>query len=796
MTRAVRWSLAALALVAVVTAAALAGGFAYLRGSLPRTTGEIALPALDRPVEVARDRHGIPTIRARSLADAYTALGFLHAQDRLWQMDFMRRTAAGRLSQVVGEGTLGIDRFMRVLGFARLAQAQVDHLSAGTREALDAYAAGVNAFLADDPVLPLEFQVLGYAPEPWTPADSLSWFRLMALQLSGNWRQEIVRARLERRLDADQVAFLYPDAAADAPATISTARTALRDVPLDELAALLPEALRPKSASNAWIVTGERAAGGKPLLANDPHLGLQAPGYWYLARIETPGRTLVGATAPGLPFHVLGRNRHLAWGLTTTHSDTQDLFIEKPAAGDAGAYRTPDGPRPFATRTETIAVDGRETPVELRVRRTRHGPVVSDSIDAAKGVAPDGHMLALAWPALRADDRTPDALRAVNRARDVPEALEAMARAQSPQQNVHLADDRGNIAVTAPARVPIRAKGDGTRPVPGWSGAYDWSGFVPVSELPRAINPPDGRLINANNRIVGDDYPHLLAAAWPPPWRAARIAALLDDAPPPLDAEAMAAMQLDARSPAADILLATLLRHAPASRRGEEAAAVLRAWNGDMDRTQAAPLIFVAWMDFLNRALFADELGPKLFREFARPDPRLVRRAVEEDTAWCDDVTTPDLREGCTAQVRLALEDALAALTRRFGDPLRAAWGDAHHTALPHPMLSRLPVVSGLFGREVATDGGDETVNRGAARYSGSERGRYAHVHGPGLRAVHDLSQPPRSSLFMIADGQSGNPLSPHYASLAERWRDGRFLKLVGDAQDAARVLRLTPAVR
>ncbi|RDD60637.1 penicillin acylase family protein [Ferruginivarius sediminum] len=796
MKRAFRWLLGAVVAIVMLAAVGLAGGYGYLHGSLPKTDGEIRLRALEQPVEVVRDGNGIPTIKAGSLYDAYTALGFLHAQDRLWQMDFMRRTAAGRLSEVVGEGTLGIDRFMRVMGFGRLAEEQLQHIAPGTRGALEAYSAGVNAFIDSDPTLPLEFQILGYEPEPWTAADSLSWVRLMAMQLSGNWRQEIVRARMEEKLDTRQLAFLFPDYPADAPTTVEEGRAALHSLPLGELASLLPYELQPKSASNAWIVSGQRTVGGKPILANDPHLGLQAPGYWYLARVETPEQTLVGATAPGLPFHILGRNEHLSWGLTTTHSDTQDLFIEKLAEGAPDSYITPDGPRPFDTRTEQIAVEGRETPVELTVRATRHGPVVSDSIPAAGGLASSNHVLALAWPALRADDRTPDAIAEINRAENVHEALRTMAKVHSPQQNVHLADDQGNIAVTAPARVPVRAKGDGSRPVPGWSGEYDWTGFLPFEALPRAINPPDGRIVNANNKVVPDTYPHLIAANWPPPWRAERIEAMLDEAPAPLDVDAMTAMQLDARSPMAEILLPTLLRHEVTSRRATQAMKVLRGWDGHMDRNEAAPLIFVAWMDFLNRALFADELGGALFGEFASPDPRVIRRAVEEDTQWCDDVSTRDIREGCAAQVELALEDALDSLEKRFGDLGQVTWGGAHNTRLPHPMLSRIPGLNGLFGAEIATDGGQETVNRGGSRFNGSRSGRYRHVHGAGLRAVHDMAEDPGSSLFMIADGQSGNPLSPHYANLAEDWRDGRYVKLVGDVQDSSHLLRLTPASR
>jgi penicillin amidase len=789
MNRFVKWALLALPVIFAAAALAVVAGYLYVRQSLPQTEGTLALPALAAPVTVVRDAHGIPTVRAESLADAHRALGFLHAQDRLWQMDFMRRTAEGRLSEVVGEGTVGVDRFMRTLGFGQLAQAQLGHQSAQTQAALEHYAQGVNAFIDRDPVWPLEFQILGYTPERWDPADSLAWVRIMALQLSGNFRDELARAAVKEQVTEAQYRFLYPDDAGDGVATI--ARTGAWPALAEDFAGLLPYALEPKSASNAWVTAARGGTG--PMLANDPHLGLQAPGYWYLARVETPAHTLVGATAPGLPFHIVGRNRQLAWGLTTTHSDTQDLFLEKLDPNDPRRYATPDGWARFETRTERIRIADAEQPLEFEVRSTRHGPIISDTVGAAERLASEERAVSLAWPGLRAQDRTPDAFLRVNTAGGVAEALAALEGVEAPQQNVFVADVNGNIAVAAPARVPIRKRGDGTLPRPGWTGDWDWTGFVPRDRLPRSVNPESGRLINGNNRIVGDDYPYLLAAHWPPPWRAERIAQRLDRAPTPAGEAAMWEILLDTHSPKAAQLLPRLLKAAPASRTSEEAWRQLDDWDGHMDVDEAAPLIFTAWIDMLNRALFADELGAR-FRDFARPDPERIARALDGEGDWCDDTTTEEIRESCEDQIRVALEDALASLDRRFGgEPADWRWGDAHVARFPHPMFSRLPLLGTLFSPEVGTPGGDETINRGGASYAGGERKRYTHVHGPGLRAVHDLSQPPASSRFMIADGQSGNPLSAHFGGLADTWRDGGFLKLVGDTQDAAATLRLVP---
>jgi penicillin amidase len=367
-----------------------------------------------------------------------------------------------------------------------------------------------------------------------------------------------------------------------------------------------------------------------------------------------------------------------------------------------------------------------------------------------------------------------------------------MRAADAPQQNLFLADSAGNVGLIAAARVPIRKAGDGTLPRPGWTGEYDWTGTIPFDELPRAQNPERGRLVNANNRLVGDDYPHLIAAHWPPPWRAARIERLLDRAEGSADIQAMERILLDTHSPKAAMLLDELLSHAPENTRQEAAHQLLRGWDRHMNPDEAAPLVFTAWIDNLNRALFQDELGAQ-YRRFSQPDPRLILGALEDETAWCDDTATPETTEGCAEQVTTALDTAIDQLNERFGDAEDWRWGDAHVARFPHPMFSRIPVLNGLFTPRVGSPGGDETVNRGGADYDAPVEQRYTHVHGATLRMVHDLGQPPSSSTFMLSDGQSGNPLSPHFGGLAEAWGDGEFLKLVGGEQEDAEVLRLTP---
>ncbi|MGF1610442.1 MAG: penicillin acylase family protein [Kiloniellales bacterium] len=764
-------------------------GYYWLRGSVAPLEGEARIAALSAAVEVLRDDDGVATIRAESESDALIALGYVHAQDRLWQMDFTRRIGAGRLSEVVGEATIRTDQLMRTLGLYRVAEANLEHLTPQTRAALDAYAAGVNAFIeGHEGPWPPEFYLLRYRPEPWRPADSLVWGRLMALQLSGNWSDEVRRLRLAGRLTPEQIAFLWPSYPGDAPVAIA-GLAARYDGPAPlRLGELLPWDWAPKDASNAWVLAGSKTASGKPILANDPHLGLTAPGLWYLVRIETPELTLAGASAPGVPFVLVGHNGDVAWGQTTTHGDTQDLFIEQIAPDTADSYVTPEGPRRFTTRRETILVRGEE-PVELTVRETHHGPVISDVYAGAEALVDGHHVLALAWPALRPDDRTGDALFHLVRARDWSEFEAALETWHSPLSTMVFADRAGTIALIAAGRVPLRKSGDGRAPVPGWTSQHDWEGFVPYAGLPRLVDPPLGRIVTANNRLVPDDYPYLISADWSYPQRARRIEELLDAGPRPAVEDHMA-MQQDILSNGARRLLPIMLRVLPDSEATQEARALLEAWDFRMDRTRPEPLLFAAWVYEAKRLLIGDELGDS-FADFQRYDPVLLERVLSDGQAWCDDVTTPT-PEDCPTQIGAALESALAQLKGTFGSSMADwRWGEAHRARFPHQLLSRVPLLGALFDFGVQADGGSDTVNRGGMRFAGAPDERFEDVHGPGFRAVFDLADLDNSR-FMVATGQSGNPLSPLYGNLAEAWRDGRYKRLGHDDAGSWR-LRLAP---
>ncbi|HUK59320.1 MAG TPA: penicillin acylase family protein [Stellaceae bacterium] len=766
-----------LALLVLFIVVAGAAGL-WVHSSLPVTDGTLTFDGLGAPVRVSRDAHGIPTIRAQSEHDADFALGFLHAQDRLFQMDMMRRYGAGRLSEVFGSRTLASDRTMRTFGLYRAAEAQFAVLSPEVQQVLTAYAAGINAFLATRKgAFPPEYLLVGANPEPWRPADSLVWGKLMDLQLTGNLRGEITRALLLQRLSPDELSVLYPSYPKDAPVALENERAMLERLPLQRLYAALPPDLGPQRASNEWVVDGAHSQSGKPLLANDPHLDFSAPGVWYLVRIVLPGETLTGVTAPGTPFLLVGHNDRIAWGFTTTGGDVEDLFVEKPDPADPTRYLTQGGTQPFELRKETIAVKD-AAPVTLTVRATRHGPVVSD----LGGYSVGDDVLALEATWLAPDDRTPDAIYGLAHARDWDGFRHALQSWTAPQQNIVYADVDGNIGFMAPGRIPIRAAGDGWLPAPGWDDTHDWTGTVPFDALPTAFNPRAGRIFTANNKIVPDDYPYLLTRDWELPYRAERIAALLD-ATPSQSPDSSAAIQADLLSLPAQILLPLMLQAVPASDEARAAMDRLNRWDRRMDRNKAEPLIFTAWLRELGRALMAPKLGHQAADTW-RLRPDVVQNILTEHRDWCGQAGN------CGTALSQSLERALGLLRARYGSDMGAwRWGAAHEAAFASPVWAQVPLLARLFDASLPADGDDDTVNAGGM-YLADDAAPFLDRHGPSLRMIVDMAAP-QDARFMIAPGESGNPLSPHWGDLARPWRNVRSLSFGDD--ESGGVLVFTP---
>lgn len=782
--------------LAAIVVLGMGAGILRLRTSLPDDDAVRTVDGLTEAVEVLRDANGVPHIFAAGEADAAFALGFVHAEDRLWQMEAMRRLGSGRLAEILGERPLASDRLMRTLGLHRLAEAQAAAASPQLRRTLDAYAAGVNAWLdGRRGALPPEFQLLGVEPERWRPADSLVWGKLMAWVLGTNRHDELRYARLAARLAPHRLAELWPPPAVADVVTVTTGAGLVEGLAVDALEAADDAAGgRGRGASNAWAVAGHRSGTGKPLLANDPHLPFRMPGSWYLARLVTPQRETAGATAPGVPLVVLGHNGGVAWGFTTTGADTEDLFVEEVDPADPGRYRTPDGWARFAVRDEVVRRrDGGEE--VLTVRSGRHGPVISDAVPvpAAAVGGTGGRVLALAAPYLDTDDRTPEAFVGVSGAADCRALVAALADFHAPAQNVFCADTAGSIAMAAAGRVPVRRSAAAPAPVAGWTGAHDWIGVIPADRMPRAIDPPEGVLVNANNRLVGDDFGWYLGRGWDHGYRARRILDVLAEAKPHT-ADAALRLQQDTLSLMVRYLLPPMLERVTQRPALEPALELLAGWDGRMDRRRPEPLLFLAWLGAFHRTLFADELGDD-FARLQGPNPELIARVLAGAVGGCDGPSAP----ACGEMLASALAAAIADLAPRHGDdPRRWAWGDAHRARFRHGLFGSLPVVGPWFDPEIATDGCDFTVNRGSMDWGHPET-PFAHVHGAGFRAVYDLADLARSR-FMVAPGQSGNPLSPNYADLLRPWRDGAALTLGGDrdtvARSASTRLVLLPAGR
>ncbi|UPY35230.1 penicillin acylase family protein [Sediminicoccus sp. KRV36] len=751
------WGRLLLGLLVLLLAIPL-GAFGLLWWTLPSDATELRIEGLTAPVRITLDEAGMPRIQAANERDAATAMGYLHARDRLFQMEMMRRGAEGRLSEVAGSASLRLDRFSRTLGLRQRAEADFAALDAETRGLLEAYALGVNALIRERGRFAApEFLLLGQ-PEPWQPQHSLLWAKVMGLWLSGNWRTELERARLAAVLPPERLWDLWP-------ADRTAGRPDVAALPgLERILAAIPvfgtDAPLPASASNAWAVAGSRSASGAPLLASDPHLGYGAPVLWYLARVElADGRMLAGATAPGTPLMIIGRNADLAWGFTTTHSDTQDVFIET-----ADAVRR--------TRTEIIGVRGAE-PVILVVRETANGPVISDLEEAPRS---DVRLLSVRMANLEPNDTTARGILALNRARNIADARAAAALIASPPQNLMVADRAGGIAMYLTGRTPVRAAGDGSLPTPG---DQPWTGFVPFDELPHVENPETGLLVNANNRVSPEGHPVHLSREWYADWRFRRIHERLAAQEVNGPAE-FAAIQMDAVSLLARETLPFLNSLPRGTGALGQAQALLAEWDGEMAAGLPQPLI---WNAFARRMPLLALRQARVADAPARAEFLRFLLTSAEAGWWCGG--------DCRAMAALALAEAVAELATQFGpDPVAWRWGQAHQARFEHPLLRFIPGMNRVIGLSAAVSGDGETVQRQGLRGGGAEP--YQAMHGAGLRFVADLGGP-ETSFAIIGTGQSGHPLSRHWGDLLEAWRSGGMRQLGREAAQVSATIRLAP---
>lgn len=794
----------------LVALSLLAGVIVYyfLSRSLPDYNESFELTGISSPIEIVRNNDNVPHIFGRSDADVYFALGFAHAQDRLWQMMMLRRTAQGRLSEAFGQRTVKIDELMRRYDLYGLAQSSVAAQDAETMVALDSYARGVNAWIEE---VNREARGRG-APEffffsseiaAWQPADSIAILKLMALQLSGQLENEVVRARVSLVLPASRLADILPDDPSQgvmalpqysalvpgvAPSS-EPLRMAVQDVlspfPTRELA----------GASNAWAAAPMRSAAGGTLLANDPHLGFTAPTVWYLARLELQAGGVIGGTIPGIPAVLVGRSAALGWGLTSSYADDQDLYIEEVNPDNPEQYRTPEGWKEFVTRRSIITVKD-AAPVTITLRWTDNGPVLPGSHYDIGSITPPGHVAALAWTALTGADTSMTAVVRMMGARSVAEAIEAGRLVVAPAQNVMLADQRG-VAMQLMGALPNRDpahQSKGRMPVPGWIAANRWQGTLPYEDNPREVNPASGLIGNTNNKTVERPFPLHVSYDWGDTQRIQRWLTLMK-AREVHTRESFIEAQLDTVSFTARSLLpligADLWFTGEAAPEGtperlrQRALEILAAWNGEMSEHLPEPLIYQAWARALQDRLIRDELGP-LADSFTHIEPLLIERVyrnVDGASIWCD-VVQSAVVESCTDLARMALDDALLSLSESYGpNPESWRWGDAHQATHDHPVLGNLPVLRYFVNMRQSTSGDDHSLLRGKTKGDGPNP--FLNVHGAGFRGVYDFADPD-SSVFITSTGQSGHPLSRFYDDLGELWRRGEYVPMSLD-RDLAR---------
>jgi len=818
MLTAFRWLIRIVSgLIALGVIAALMAYYILSR-SLVDYDEDYAVPGITAPVEIVRNNDNVPHIFGRTDEDVYFALGFAHAQDRLWQMTMLRRTAQGRLSELFGPATVKVDELMRRYDLYGLSLQSVEVQDEATTRALKAYAAGVNAWIGEvnkgarGRGAP-EFFLFEPEISAWAPADSIAILKLMALQLSSALQTEVLRARVSLLLPNDRLADILPDDPGQGVTALPEYASLVPGVaPLIAPVRFAGGPFSPVAepglagASNSWAAMPERSAAGGSLLANDPHLGLTAPTIWYLARLELASGGVIGGTIPGVPVVLVGRSEQLGWGLTTAYVDDQDVVIEALNPENPEEYQTPDGWARFESRQSIIEVKDAE-PVTLTLRWSRNGPILPGGHYELGSITPAGHVAAISWTALSGEDRSISGAMALMRAGSIPDALEAGRQVVAPAQNLMLADGTGialQVVGSLPARDPEHPS-QGRMPALGSDARVGFKRALPYEDNPRVVNPTSGLLGNTNNKTVDRPFPNHVSFDWGDTQRIQRWLTLMK-AREVHTRESFIEAQLDTVNPTARSLLpligADLWFTGEAAPEGtperlrQRALILLAEWNGEMNEHLPEPLIAEAWLRALMKRLIQDELG-EMSESFTHISPVFIERVyrnVAGASAWCDVIQSAAV-ESCTDISRIALDEALLGLTERYGENLESwRWGDAHQATHDHPVLGEVPFIKYFVNIRQSTSGGDDTLMRGVTRGEGPEP--YQNVHSAGYRGVYDFADPD-SSVFISATGQSGHPLSRHYDDLGELWRRGEYIPMSLDPElaraAAAGVMVLTP---
>lgn len=739
---------------------------------LPQTDGTVEISGLSGEVKVVRDKAGVPHISASNVADLFMAQGYVTAQDRMWQLEFNRRVGAGRLSEVLGEAAIEQDRFLRTIGLRRAAESELAGLSGEEKLILESYARGINAFMETHrDNLPIEFSLLGFKPEPWTVLDTLSWGKVMAFDLGDNYGREITRAALVEKVGAAEAARLMPTGSAPTtplivPPNVSykgiEGGLALASIQAD-LHALVGQDLDGRGSNN-WVVAGAKTTTGKPMLANDPHLGLRNPSVWYEVSLQGGGFNVAGVTFPGVPGVVIGHNERIAWGVTNVSGDTQDLYLEKLNPANPDQYEFKGEWQPLQITSEEIKISGKPSET-LRVRQTRHGPILNDVTDALKNSQP----MALRWVAL-GDAPLIGSVLQYNRAQNWTAFRQALRGFNTPAQNFVYADLDGNIGYQIPGLWPLRAKGDGLLPVPGWTGEYEWTGFANFDDLPSVYNPAAGFVATANNRNVAQSAEKVyLGQEYDPGWRAQRITDLLK-AKEKLSLADLGAIQADVLSIPGKEFVGYLANLPNSDGKIAPALARLRDWDGRLTADSVPGAIYKATYVKLVENMFKERLGQDLYERYANGNMTLLAVLTllkDPSNSWWG-------AAGRDVLLQKSVGQAVDFLSGKLGsNEADWKWGKLHTMSFTQtPIGKGVPgPLQPLINLKTVENGGDGTT---VAAASFDLLNPFAQTTGVSFRGLMNLADWD-ASLIVNSGGQSGQPFNKHYGDNLDDWLNGRY---------------------
>jgi penicillin amidase len=772
----------------VLTIVIIAGAYIYLRSTLPDYDGEMTIPGLTGDVEIFRDSFAMPHIYARSKEDAYFALGYCMAQDRLFQMDMVRRAARGKLAEILGPDLVPVDRFFRTITAGRSIESIAAAYDKQTLAASRAYTRGVNYFIKNHKgPLPLEFTILGYSPAPWHYTDFIGVYYYMAWDLNAAFAIEMLHAVVIEKVGEKLSRDLFPDYPIGYPTIVPEGQASLEFI---KSLALAREALGTEGggASNNWVISGKKSATGMPILANDPHLGHGAPGIWYEAHLVTPEMNVSGSLLPGIPFIIIGANEHVAWGVTNVAADDADFYIEKLNPANPHQYEFKGQWEDMTIREEVIRVKG-AADVNFNVKLTRHGPII-DAVN--KFNEPDGTALAMRWTAYEMLEKTP--FYYLNTARSIEDVEQALEYFKCPGQNFVYADSRGNIGFLAAVGIPIREGFSGALPVPGWDGRHEWKGYAATAEQPHMKNPPRGWIATANNKHVDDSYPYPISHYYAMPDRFVRIQQLLT-AKDKYSVKDFEEMHNDfymvlAEEWVPEILSALADQNLTDDEKAAKAS--LKDWDFVAGAEDVAPMVFHATINAMVKNTLKKRMGDELYRLYLKHN-YMVLNAMRNlvsggQSPWFDDPDTPEV-EDLKAVITKSFKEAIVYLDTNLGAAVEDwQWGKLHTLTIYHPFGKSSPLM-GYFMNigPMPIGGGIATVNPQPYRLSNPWEG----YHGASLRYIIDFADR-KNSRRVIPAGISGNFMSPHYDDQVELWRSGRYRPFVLDRKSVAEDARYT----